>query len=513
MYWFDCAAGTIRYPPLHFPLGKIKLPKGQPHEKTAQRAVFSFTTVIQSVYMALRLSFYGGVGKVTGSNFLVQGAKGRVLVDCGIEQGADFVEEHIYGPFHYDVTTIDALIVTHAHLDHVGRIPKLVKDGFCGKIYMTLPTRDLAELILRDSVGILGHEAARRGVAVLYEEQDVDKAFTLVETLDYHVEKEVAPGLSVYLRNTGHILGSASVRVIDDAGVTLVLTGDIGNSPSPLLPDWEPVPDADALVMESVYGDRLHPPQEKRVELLREAFKRAIARGGAILIPAFSLERTQLMLYELSNFFDAGDLPQIPVYLDSPLAIRVTEVYEKWGMSYFKSEAEEEMKREKSLFEFPFLHKTLKPAESAEIEKVTGAKIIIAGAGMSHGGRIGRWETRYLPDPTTTLFMVGYQAPGTPGRRMVEGAKSVRLAGNEVSIRAKIEKLEGWSAHADRDGLLAFAEAALAQKRPKTIFTVLGEPSTERFLAQRIHDYLGGNAVVPECGQIWEITKESVKKV
>jgi metallo-beta-lactamase family protein len=217
------------------------------------------------------------------------------------------------------VTTIDALIVTHAHLDHVGRIPKLVKDGFCGKIYMTLPTRDLAELILRDSVGILGHEAARRGVAVLYEEQDVDKAFTLVETLDYHVEKEVAPGLSVYLRNTGHILGSASVRVIDDAGVTLVLTGDIGNSPSPLLPDWEPVPDADALVMESVYGDRLHPPQEKRVGLLREAFKRAIARGGAILIPAFSLERTQLMLYELWNV----DLLFLEVWVSANLSTRV----------------------------------------------------------------------------------------------------------------------------------------------------------------------------------------------
>ena len=463
--------------------------------------------------MTLRLSCYGGAGKVTGSNFLVEGSQGKILIDCGIEQGADFVEEHIYGPFAYDVTKINALVVTHAHLDHVGRIPKLVKDGFRGKIYMTPPTRDLAELILRDSVNILGQEAARRGIAALYEEQDVDRTFSLVETLDYHVEKEVAPGLSCYLRNTGHILGSASVRIEDSDGTTLALTGDIGNSPSPLLPNWEPVPDADAILMESVYGDRLHPPQAERVALLRDTLKRAIERGGTILIPAFSLERTQLMLYELSNFFDAGDLPKIPVYLDSPLAIHVTEIYEKWGATYFKPEAEEEMKREKSLFEFPFLHKTLKPEESSAIGKTGDPKIIIAGAGMSHGGRIGRWEARYLPEPTTTLFMVGYQAPGTPGRRMAEGAPSVRLAGNEIKIRAKVEILEGWSAHADRDELLQFAEAALAGKRTKAIFVALGEPSNERFLAQRIHDYLGGNAIVPDAGATWEITKEGVKKV
>ncbi len=463
--------------------------------------------------MAFRLTSYGGAGKVTGSNFLVEGSRGKVLVDCGIEQGADFVEEHIYGPFGYDVTKMDALVVTHAHLDHVGRIPKLVRDGFRGKIYMTPPTKDLAELILRDSVGILGQEAAHKGIAPLYEEKDVDQAFLLIETLGYHEEKEVAPGISAYLRNTGHILGSASVRLMDEDGTTVALTGDIGNSPSPLLPDWEPVPDADALLMESVYGDRLHPAHADRVATLRETLKRAIARGGTILIPAFSLERTQLMLYELSNFFDAGELPKVPVYLDSPLAIHVTEAYEKWGATYFKPETEEEMKREKSVFEFPFLRKTLRPEESKEIGKAPDPKIIIAGAGMSHGGRIGRWETRYLPEPSTTLVMVGYQAPGTPGRRMLEGAKSVRLGGAVVQIRAKVESLEGWSAHADRDELLSFAEKALAGKRTKAIFVGLGEPSAERFLAQRIHDYLGARAIVVEPEQTWEITKDSVTKV
>ncbi len=460
--------------------------------------------------MALKLTFCGGAGKVTGSNFLVEDDTNKILIDCGIEQGRDFSEASVYGPFPYDPKSIQALVVTHAHLDHVGRIPKLVRDGFRGKIFMTPPTRDLAELILHDSVTLLAAEAKRRGLPRLYEEKDVSLTLSLVETLGYHEEKEVAPGLSVYLRNTGHILGSASVRVTGSDGTTIVVTSDIGNSPSPLLPDWEATPDADALVMESVYGDRLHPSGQGRVELLRDTLKKAIARGGAILIPAFSMERTQLMLYELSNFFDAGDLPKIPVFLDSPLAIKVTDVYEKYGPTYFKPDAEAEMKREGSLFEFPFLTKTLSHEESEDIAETPNPKIIIAGAGMSHGGRIGHHEVRYLPDPKTTLFMVGYQAPGSPGRLLRDGAPIVRLNGQEVTVRAKVELLEGWSAHADRDELLQFAETALSEKRPKIIFTALGEPSAARFLAQRIHDFLGARAVVPEAGQTWEVTKQSV---
>lgn len=455
----------------------------------------------------------GGAGTVTGSNFLVDDGQTKLLVDCGIEQGADFSVEEMYGPFPYEPSSITALVVTHAHLDHVGRIPKLVKEGFAGTIYSTPPTRDLAELIMRDSANILAGDARRIHKMPLYEETDVDAALKLWKPIPYHQEQDVVPGLTIYLRNTGHILGSASVRIKALDGTTLALTGDIGNSPSPLLPDWEPIPDADAMLMESVYGNRAHPPSAERSKLLLDELKAAVARGGAILIPAFSMERTQLMLYELSNFFDAGQLPKIPVFLDSPLAISVTEVYEKWGSEYFKPEAEEEMKREKSLFEFPFLTKTKSRSESEKITETPNPKIIIAGAGMSHGGRIGRWEQRYLPSPDTTLFMVGYQAPGSPGRRIQERAPSVRIEGVEVKIGAKIATMEGWSAHADRDELLKFAEAALKDKKPKAIFVALGEPAAERFLAQRIHDYAGGNAIVPEAAQVWEITKDSVKKI
>lgn len=461
----------------------------------------------------LKLTAYGGAGKVTGSNFLIESEEGKVLVDCGMEQGADFCEECVYGPFAYDVTTIDALVLTHAHLDHVGRIPKLVRDGFRGKLFMTDPTKDLAELIMQDSVGILAQEAKRLGKDPLYEQKDVDATVPLIETVPYHKEWEVAPGISGYLRNTGHILGSASVRLTDTKdGSAVALTGDLGNSPSPLLPDFEPIADVDALLMESVYGDRLHPPQKDRVERLRDTIKEAIERGGNILIPAFSIERTQLMLYELSNFFEKGELQKIPVYLDSPLAINVTRVYEKWGKEYFKDAAQDEMKREGSLFEFPFLTQTLAKEDSKGIADDHRQKIIIAGAGMSHGGRIGIWEQKYLPDPKTTLIIVGYQAPGSPGRRMAEGAPSVRLRGEEVSVRARVEILEGWSGHADRDGLLTFAEESLKGGRIKTIFTAIGEPASERFIAQRIHDYLGGHAVVPELGETWEITKDSVRR-
>ncbi|MBU6323587.1 MAG: MBL fold metallo-hydrolase [Patescibacteria group bacterium] len=463
--------------------------------------------------MALRLTPYGGAGTVTGSNFMVETGGARVLVDCGMEQGTDFCEKQMYGRFPYDPSTVDALVLTHAHLDHVGRIPKLVHEGFRGKLYMTAATKDLAELILQDSVGILFEDAKRLGMQPLFTQEDVDATFPLIETLDYHTEKEIAPGISCYLRNTGHILGSASVRLTDTAdGTTLALTGDLGNSPSPLLPDWEAIPDADAILMESVYGDRLHPGRDDRVLRLRDTLKAAIARGGNILMPAFSIERTQLMLYELSNFFAAGELPKIPVYLDSPLAINVTRVYEKWGPTYFKPEAEDEMKREGSLFEFPFLTKTLSREESRGIERDHRQKLIIAGAGMSHGGRIGIWERKYLPDPKSSLIIVGYQAPGSPGRRMESGAPRVTLGGEEVAIRAHVDILEGWSGHADRDGLLSFAEKSLESGRTKTIFVALGEPSAERFLAQRIHDFLGATAIVPDVEQSWLISKDSVTR-
>lgn len=462
--------------------------------------------------MALKLTFYGGAETVTGSNFLVEGERGKLLVDCGIEQGSDFCQKDMYAPFPYDVPSIDAVVITHAHLDHIGRLPKLMKEGFKGKIYMTAPTKDLTQLILDDSARILAEDSQSKGLPLLYEAKDVDAAVAHIETVEYHKEWEAAPGLSCFLRNTGHILGSASVRIMDAAdGTTLALTGDIGNSPSPYLPDPEAIPDADVMVMESVYGDRLHTHVDERVGELEKSLNDAIARGGTILIPAFSLERTQLMLYEIHQLMEAGKLPKIPVFLDSPLAIKATDVYTKWGKEYFKEAIQGELAREHDIFRFPMLTQTLSREESDEIANAPSPKIIMAGAGMSHGGRIGRWEQKYLPDPKTTMFIVGYQAPGSPGRLMQDGAKEVRLGGAVVPIRAKMQSFSGWSAHADRDGLLAFAQ--MTQPRTKTIFTALGEPASARFLAQRIHGFLNVHAIVPTLGQTWEVTKNGVKEL
>lgn len=460
--------------------------------------------------MAFRVTFLGAAETVTGSNFLVEGEQGSLLVDCGLEQGKDFCEADMYAPFTFDVPAIDALIITHAHLDHIGRAPKLMREGFAGKVYMTAPTKDLMELMLRDSARIMAGDAQRKGIPVMFDDNDIDALLQRVEIIGFHQEWEAAPGLSCYLRQTGHILGSASVR-IKDHDTAIGFTGDIGNSPNPLLPDAEPITDADVIVTESVYGDRPNPGKEHRVEELKNAVKRAIERGGAILMPAFSIERTQVLLYELSNLMDAGELPRIPVFLDSPLAIKATAVYEKWDETFFKKSAVEELHREKSLFTFPFLTMTESKEDSEKIAHAPNPKIIMAGAGMSHGGRIGRWEQRYLPDPTTTLFIVGYQSPGSPGRLLQDGAKNVRIDRQDVRVRATIETYHGWSGHADRDGLLEFAESC--QPRAKSFFVVMGEPASARFLAQRIHDFIGARAVVPRQGETWKVEGSRITKI
>lgn len=451
----------------------------------------------------LTLTFSGGAESVTGSNFIVEGERGRLLVDCGIEQGKDACQPCMYERFPYDAATIDALVITHAHLDHVGRAPKLMREGFKGKVYCTEPTRDLMELILRDSARIMAHDASEKGMAPLFVDADVDALLERVQTVTFHTEWEAAPGLSCVLRHTGHILGSASVRVRSEDGAAVALTGDIGNMPSPYLPDPEPIHDAPVMVMESVYGNRVHTHTDDRVPELKNALLEAISRGGPILIPAFSLERTQMMLYAISNLIEAGELPRIPVFLDSPLAIKATDVYASHAKKHFKQDVQGELAKEGDIFRFPQLVETPSRQDSDKIASAPSPKIIIAGAGMSHGGRIGTWERKYLPDPTATLMLVGYQAPGSPGRLLQDGTKRLRLGRDMVQVKAKVLTFSGWSAHADRDGLLAFAESC--KPEVKQIFCALGEPESARFLAQRLHDFLGLRAMVPQEGESWRI--------
>lgn len=454
----------------------------------------------------LILTFSGGAESVTGSNFIVEGSRGKLLVDCGVEQGKDACHECMFERFPYDAATIDALVITHAHLDHVGRAPKLMREGFKGTVYCTEPTRDLMELILRDSARIMAQDAAEKGRDPLFVDADVDALMERVKTVPFHKEWEAAPGLSCIFRQTGHILGSASVRVRSEDGASVALTGDIGNMPSPYLPDPEAIEDAPVMVMESVYGDRLHTHADDRVEELKKALTEAISRGGPILIPAFSLERTQMMLYAISNLMEAGELPRMPVFLDSPLAIKATDVYASWAREYFKKDVQAELRKEGDIFRFPQLVETPSRQDSEKIAGAPSPKIIIAGAGMSHGGRIGTWERKYLPDPTATLMLVGYQAPGSPGRLLQDGSKRIRIGESMVQVRAKVLMFSGWSAHADRDGLMAFAESC--KPGVKTVFCALGEPESARFLAQRLHDYLDLKAIVPTEGEKWRISPD-----
>lgn len=443
--------------------------------------------------MKSTLGFYGGVGSVTGANFMLDTGETALLVDCGLVQGSEFAPEINAAPFVYKPADIDVLIVTHAHADHIGRIPKLVAEGFRGVIYSTPPTRDLATVMLEDAFKVMSYEYERYGRALLYERGDIGKAFALWKTAPYNASFQIND-IEVNFTDGGHILGSAIVE-LSRAGKKIVFTGDIGNVPQPLLNPPTIPSDYDYLVMESVYGDRLHEQVEERTALLAQAIDDTRARGGTLIIPAFSLERTQALLFEINNLVENKVIESLPVFLDSPLAISVTELYRRYP-EYMKDEVQEQIKAGDDIFEFSGLSFTHTVKDSHEIDEVKGPKVIIAGSGMSHGGRIRRHEQNYLGDPRTTVLLVGYQSVGSLGRLIHDGAKKVTIDGRGVKVKAKIAKISGFSGHADRDQLLEFV--ATGGDKAKQVFVTMGEERSSLFLVQRLRDYLGVNAVAPE---------------
>src|SRR3989344_5319393 len=442
------------------------------------------------------LGFYGGVGGVTGANFLVDAGKSRILLDCGLVQGDRFSRNENAQPFAYDPASIDALIVSHAHADHIGRIPKLVRDGFHGVINATGPTRDLAVLMFRYAYNIMSAEARQHSDALPSEDKDIARALSFWKGVAYKKEVDLEDGVSFVLQNAGHILGSAFV-LLSRGGRTLVYTGDIGNAPQPLL-DAPDIPTGyNYLIMESVYGDRLHEDTKERSNLLLSHIQDTIARKGTLIIPAFSLERTQAMLFEINNFVEQRRIPPIPVFLDSPLAIKVTDVYRR-HKNYLKKEVREQIEKGDDIFDFPKLSFTKTVSASHEIANVPGPKIIIAGSGMSHGGRIREHEKQYLGDSNTTLLLVGYQTVGSIGRLLEDGASQVVIDGRKIKVKARVAKIEGYSGHADRDGLLDFV--AEGGEEAEQVFVTMGEEKASLFLVQPLRDFLGVNAVAPEAG-------------
>lgn len=455
--------------------------------------------------MSINLKFCSGVGSVTGANFLLTLSDGtkttKILVDCGLIQGEKVAQAENREEFGYVASEIDMLFITHAHLDHVGRIPKLVKEGFNGKIYSTPETMALAALILEDAVGLLEKEAKNEGVLPLYEIQDMRKAFTLWQTISYHSETLFPEGFSIYLRDAGHILGSAMIQFTYE-NKKIVFTGDLGNTPTPLLKDTEAITGADYVIMESVYGDRNHEPKDERRKKLELAIKASIDRQGTLVIPAFSLERTQVILYELNKLVETKVIPNIPVYVDSPLATKITDIY-KGSTALFNERAQGEIRGGDDIFNFPHLSFTVSGDASRSIDHAKSPKIIIAGSGMSVGGRVLHHEELYLPDPKNTILLVGYQTLGSVGRHLLDGAKKVSIHGKEIKVRAKIETILGYSSHKDSDHLLEFA--ATAQDTAKRIFVAMGEPKASLFLAQKIRDNLGLDALYPERNVDYEL--------
>jgi metallo-beta-lactamase family protein len=450
-----------------------------------------------------KVTFYGGAGAVTGSNFLFQTEEGsKVLIDCGLTQGNEELEKRNYQPFEYDPTTIDTLIITHAHLDHIGLIGKLVKEGFKGKIYSTEPTKALAEVMLEDALKIMKENHKRHNKPILYDGSHLTDAFNMWKVIDYHQSFSPAKGIEACLFDAGHILGSAMIR-LGYGENSITFTGDLGNSPSPLLPDTEVVKESKYLVMEAVYGDRNHEDRENRREVLKEIILKAIKRGGPIIIPAFSLERTQGLLYEMNELIEEGKLPRIPVFLDSPLAVRILKVYELFPQ-YFKSSVQEDIKSGDDIFDFPGLTLTATNKESQGIKHTPDPKIIIAGAGMSHAGRVISHEHEYLSDPKSTLLLIGYQAPGTLGRQLVEGLKKVMIWGDTIKVRANIVSLLGYSSHKDANNLFEFAVES-TKKGTQKIFVCLSEPGTAIKFAQRLQNEAGIKAYVPQVGEIVEL--------
>lgn len=457
-----------------------------------------------------KLTFYGGTGTVTGANFLLETENSKILVDCGLVQGHQSAENLNRAEFPYDPKGIDYLIVTHAHIDHIGRIPKLVKDGFKGQILSTPETKEIAEFLLADTVRILDTEARHDGVLPIYDAFDIPPALALWNTLSYHTVKELKDGVSLYLKDAGHILGSAMVE-LSRGGKKFVFTGDLGNSPSILLKDTEEITDADYILMESVYGDRNHEPKEERRKKLKSVIQEVIDDKKTLIIPAFSLERTQMIIYEMNELFEnpastpGGEIKQkVPVFLDSPLAIKITSVYEKYSED-FNDQARADIKSGDDIFNFPGLKFIVQSGESKMIEKVPNPKIIIAGSGMSVGGRVILHEKNYISNTNAEILFVGYQAAGSLGRQLQDGAKKVTIYGEEKVVNAKIESISGYSSHKDSDHLLEFVAKATESAKLKKVFVVMGEPKSSMFLVQKLRDNLDVDAMYPEYMQTVEV--------
>jgi len=446
----------------------------------------------------MKIKFCGATGRVTGSCYLLEAEGKKIVIDCGLFQGSSGDRGKNQEPFPFDPAKIDVVIATHSHIDHIGRIPKLYRDGFRGEIYSTKPARDLAKIFLEDTLNLMKGDARRDGPEkMIWMKEDLTQAMNSWIGYDYH-EPFFIEDIKVEMLDAGHILGSAIVRITAE-GKIIIFSGDLGNPPVPILEDTDFIEKADYVVMESTYGDRIHEESEFRTEKLANAMREIYERKGTLLIPAFAMERTQELLYEINALSLSKKTPDIPVFLDSPLAIKATDIYARYK-NYFDKEAQYLINSGDDIFDFPGLFITKTAEESRKIRREKGPKIIIAGSGMSTGGRILTHEVNYLPDPRNMILFIGFQVKGTLGRRIKEGEKEIRIMGQDVRVEAEVKEISGYSAHADQKKLLYWLGKMCntEQNKPKKVFITHGEPTVSDIFAQEARRQLGIDTIVPK---------------
>ena len=460
--------------------------------------------------MQIKLRFLGGAQNVTGSRHMLEVNGTRLLVDCGLYQERQFKDRN-WEPFDFPAASIDAVLLTHAHLDHCGLLPKLVKDGFTGPIYCTAATAEIARIIMLDSARLQEEDAeykrrrhekeGRKGphpVVPLYEIEDVEATVPRFKKVRYRKPVDIADGIQATFCEAGHVLGSAIIHVcIQKNGETrsVLFSGDVGRPDRPIVRDPAEIDEADYILVESTYGDRVHRGRGDIKAEIAEVINATKEAGGNIVVPSFALERSQEMLYYVNELLAEDAIPHLMVFLDSPMASAITKVF-KHHRELFDEEMNEFVQNGESPFTFSGLKFTQTSTESKAINHIRGTAIIIAGSGMCTGGRIKHHLVNNIERPESTVMFVGYQAVGTLGRRIVQGEKEVRILGETRQVKARIVQIHGFSAHADRDELLHWLSSL--KNHPRKIFVVHGEAESAKSFGQYIQEKTGWEVMVPE---------------
>ena len=453
------------------------------------------------------LQFLGATGTVTGSRYLIESGGHRVLVDCGLFQGYKNLRERNWKDFPVPPDTIDAVILSHAHLDHSGYVPALVANGYRGPIFVTAGTQELLATLWPDSAHLLEEEAERANrkgytkhapARALYDINDVEQALSRLRTISFGKSVEVVAGVTFEFIHAGHILGAAQIN-LNVQGTTIHFTGDLGRDSDPLMRAPAPYQGSDLLITESTYGDTKHPEVESAKEL-EEPMRKVLSRGGTVVIPAFAVGRTQALLLHIWRLMKSGKIPKVPIYVNSPMAQRAT-------MSYQKHQEEHRIPSEEFDEIYSYANMVQTVEESKELNQNTAAKVIIAASGMMSGGRVLHHIVEFGQDPNNGILITGYQAGGTRGRKLQDGATSLRIFGRDVPIRAEVFQIQSMSAHADADELLQWMSGA--SQKPKMTYVTHGEPEAADQLRFRIEHELHLRARVPEDREIIDLEDPS----